>query len=110
MAKKALDFFPCEDGGEAFRPFGGGKEEKVYIFVKYFAVKEEEGGEGLVLGRGGNIALGCQVGEESLDFRGAHFGRMALVVEKDEAADPVYVGFFGTVGVMFGPQDIPDLV
>ena len=31
-------------------------------------------------------------------------------MEEDEAAHPVHVGLFGTVGVMLEPEDLPELV
>ncbi len=73
-------------------------------------VQEEDGGEGLVLGGGGDVALGGKMGEEGLNVGCAHFGRVAFVAEEDEAANPVYVGFFGAVGVVFGAQGVADLV
>ncbi len=56
------------------------------------------------------MALIDKVEEEGPDFRGTHLSRMTLVVEKDEAARPIHVGFFGAVGVMLEAQDIPQLV
>ena len=83
-----------------------------------FAIEEEDGGEGLVLGRGGDIAFMGEVEEESLDpstgsgqrFLGAHLAGMAFVVEKNEAAHPVDVSLFGAVGVVLGAQDVTSLI
>jgi len=59
-------------------------------------------GERLVLGGGGNLAFGCEVGDESLYFLGAHVFGMALLVEEYVAFDPIHVGLFGAVGVVLG--------
>ena len=37
------------------------------FLLKDLAIEEEEGGEGLVLGRGGNVLVYGQVGEERCD-------------------------------------------
>lgn len=58
------------------------------------AVEEQYGAECLVLRRRGDILLCCQVCEKCPDFWFAHFQRMAFVVEKYEALDPVDIGFF----------------
>ena len=73
-----------------------------------FTVEEENGAKSLVLGGGGNMALGCQVHEEGLDFRSAHVVRVAFdirraqsrILEEDIAAHPIEVGFFGAKGVV----------
>lgn len=75
-----------------------------------FAVKEEEGAEGLVLGRGGDVAGDGEVSEELFDFTGAHLVGMAFVVVEDEAFDPVGIRFFGADGVMFEADGGADLV
>jgi hypothetical protein len=106
VIQEAEDLVPGEDGGETFGPFGRGEEDGVNLFVEDFAVEEEEGGEGLVLGGGGDVSFHGEVGEEGLDpspgsgrrFGGTHLGGVAFVVEEDEAAHPVHVGLFGAVG------------
>jgi len=47
------------------------------------------------------MAFGGEVGNKGLNFLGAHVFGMALVVEEDEAASPIYIRLFSTVGVMF---------
>jgi hypothetical protein len=56
------------------------------------AVEEENGLEGLILGRGGDVFVDSQVGEEGFDFLGAHFLGVAFAVEEDKAADPIHIG------------------
>jgi len=110
LADEAENFFAAEDGGDASGTFGGGEEDGFDFLVEDFAVEEEDGGEGLILGGGRDAAVVGEVEEEGLDFGCAHFERMALVVEENVAAHPVEVGLFGTVGVMFGTQEFAGLV
>jgi hypothetical protein len=91
-------------------PFGQGEEDGVNLFVEDFAVEEENGAEGLILGGGGDVPFHGQMGQEGLDFGGAHLGGVALVVEEEEAAHPVQVGLFGAVEIMLEPEDFPELV
>jgi|GEM_PF-5340700 len=51
-----------------------------------------------------------EVGEEGLDLRGAHVFGMAFVVEEDEALDPIHIGLFGAIRVVFAADGITDLV
>ncbi len=59
------------------------------------AIEEEERGEGLVLGRGGDLLLDGEVGEEGGERLGAQLARMAAGVVDEVAADPVDVGELG---------------
>ncbi len=105
------DFAAGEDGGEAFGAFGrGGEKDRVKFFLEDFAIEKEDGRESLVLGGGRDVLFDGEVGEEGLDFWGAHFERVAFVVEEYEAAHPVEVGLFRAVGVVFGAQDVACLV
>lgn len=80
--------------------------------MEHFPIEEDakRGAQCLVLGRGGDVALGSEVSEKSLDFWSAHVSRMTFVMEKDVAAHPVYVGLFGAVGVVFCAQKVAGLV
>jgi hypothetical protein len=62
------------------------------------AVEKEDGGQGLVLGRGADVRVDGQVGSEGFNFRRIHLTRMALVVKQDKAFNPMHVRFFGTDG------------
>ena len=66
--------------------------------------------KGLVLSGSGHLLLDGQVGEEGLDFGDAHIFRVSLVVEEDEAFDPVDVSLFGAIGVMLAAQRLPHAV
>lgn len=91
--------FPLgEDDGEGPGFLGandvGGK---VNLGLKNVAVEEEDGAEGLILGGGGDVLFGGEVGDECLDLGRAHVFWVAFVVEEDVAFDPVLVGLFGAV-------------
>ncbi len=77
------------------------------------AVEEQQGVERLILSRGTDAPLNCQVAEEELDLLfGSAVELLALlhVVEFDVSADPLAVTALGADGVMLETQDLPDLV
>lgn len=86
--------------------------------VEDFAVEEEEGAEGLVLGGGGDVLIDGEVGEEGFDpsagsghsLGGAHVGGVLFAMKEDEALDPVDVGLFGAEGVVFEAEFVPHLI
>jgi hypothetical protein len=57
----------------------------------------------LVLGRGGDIPFNCQVAEECLYLWFTYCLWVPLIVEKDEALDPVDIGLLSRVGIIFKP-------
>lgn len=74
------------------------------------AIEKQDSVEGLVLGVGGDVAFNCEVGEEGFDFGDTHFVGVTLVVEEDEAANPLNVGFFCAIGIVLEANGIADLV
>jgi len=50
------------------------------------------------------------VAEELADLLAAHLLRMPLVVEEDEAADPIHIGVLGSHAVVADADRIPHLV
>lgn len=104
-------FLVGEDGGEGFGFFGaddvGGELD---VLVEDVAVEEEDGGERLVLGGGGDVLFDGEVGEEGLNFGDAHFFGVAFAVVEDVAFDPFGVGFFGAVGVVFEADGLAELL
>lgn len=50
------------------------------------------------------------MGNEGLDFGGAHVVGVAFVVKEDEVFDPVFGGLFGAVGVMRKADGVGDPV
>jgi hypothetical protein len=87
-----VDLVSGQDGGQAFRFLGAQGVNGTQVLVQHLAVEEEQRAEGLVLGRGGNVFFHCQVGQKGLDFRCAHFGRVAHIVEVD--IDPFRILFY----------------
>ncbi len=85
------------------------KEDGFDFLLEDFAVEEEDGAEGLILCGCGDVAFSGEVGEEGADFGCAHLG-VLFAMEEDVAANPVDVGFFGAVGVVFGAEGVGELV
>lgn len=56
------------------------------------------------------MVFGRQMREEGADFRNPHFAGVTLVMEEDEAPNPVDVGFFGAERIMFETQRLPDQI
>src|SRR5262249_15646021 len=63
-------------------------------------VEEQQGGQGRVLGGGGDAAPDGQVGEEGVEVVGAQLGGVAMSVEGEEAGDPADVGLLRVPGVV----------
>ena len=74
------------------------------------AVEEEQCGEGLVLGGGGDVTLDGERREELHDFPGPHLGGMALTMEEDVAPDPAHVGLLGPPAAVEGLERLSDAV
>ena len=106
LSNDAHGFIAAEDGGKTFGAFSGGKQNRFDFLVEHFAVQEEDGAEGLVLGGGGDVPFGGEVDDIGTDLVGAHLGGMLFMVEEDVAADPIEVGFFGAVGVMLKAEGV----
>jgi hypothetical protein len=63
------------------------------VGLQHVPVQEQEGAQGLVLGRGGHPAVDRQRGEEAGDLRSPHLRGMALGVEEEDVAlDPRDIG------------------
>jgi len=56
------------------------------------------------------VALNGKVRDKSLDFLGSHVFGVAFFVKEDVALDPVFVGVFGAIGVVFDADGVADLV
>jgi len=78
--------------------------------VEYLAIQEQEGAEGLVLCRSGDVFLDSQVGEIGFDLGSAHLGRVTHVVEVNVTLDPADVGLLGAIGIVFEADGITDLI
>jgi hypothetical protein len=75
-------------------------------------VEKHQGIHGLVLGRGGDLALHGEVSEECLNlgFGGQEVGAGLHPVEADESSDPLHIGALGMDGVMMETEDPPDIL
>lgn len=78
--------------------------------MEHLAIEKEQGTEGLVLCRSGNVFLDGQVGEKGFDLESAHFGRVTHIVEVDVALDPANVGLLRALGMVFEADGIMDLI
>jgi len=110
-----VGFLADEHGGQARGAFGGGGEDDgIEVLMEDFAVEKEESRECLVLGRGGDVLLDGEVGEEGMDpstgsgrrFRSAHLRGVAFLMQENEAAHPVQIGLFGAARIVFGAVDV----
>nr|WP_232280681.1 hypothetical protein [Chloroflexus aggregans] len=99
-----------EDGGEVPGWLGTQSVDGHHFLIENMAIEDEEGRKGLVLGGGGGVAVVGEVEEEGLDFSSAHIFGVALVVEENKAAHPVYVGLLGAIGIMLCSQNLASLI
>jgi hypothetical protein len=79
--------------------------------AEYVPIEKEEGGEGLVLGGGGNAPAGPgEVGEEVADGGGVEFAGVLKVVESDIPPHPGGVSGDGPGAVPPHPEEVAELV
>ncbi len=107
----AADLGASKDDGELGRAadaFDAG--DVIQLPVEDLLVEEEQGGERLILSGSSDVCLDGEVAEELRDFFFPHLGGVAFLVEKDEAADPVGVGFFGADAVALDSEVPADAV
>ena len=105
-------FFCGEYVRDTFSFFGSDEVEGglVEFDVEGVAVEEEDGADGLVLGGGRGFPIHDEVGDELVDLWDTHFSRVSFVVKEDVFANPLDVGLFGAVRVLFEANIIPKLV
>jgi hypothetical protein len=84
--------------------------EAAEVDLQHLLVQEHQGIEGLVLRAGRDLPVHGQVGEELLHLGGAHRARMPLVVEVDEARDPLDVALLRAPRIVANAQHLVDLV
>lgn len=100
-----------KDGGKGFGSFGADDVGWDFHFhVEHLPVEEQDGTEGLVLGGCGNPFFDGKVCKEGSYLFSAHVFGMAFVVEDDVTFDPLDVGLFCAVGVMFDANGVGDLL
>lgn len=100
-----------EDDGEAFGFFRSDNVlEPFEGLFEDFAIEEQEGGEGLVLGAGRDISFDGQVGKEPFDILAAEFTGVSFVVIQNKSSDPGDVLFLGARGMVFQAKAVSDLI
>ena len=110
MGEEALDLAAVEDGRKPFGSLGAGDVLQDQILAtENLLIEEYEGVEGLVLGRGGDLALDGEVAQEGDDLRLAHFVGMALAVKQDVALGPFEVGLLGADAVVLAADEVAHL-
>ena len=67
-------------------------------------VKENYGAECLVLGGGADPSIYGEMIQETLNFAITHHLRVLLVIEQNELADPVEIGFLCSIAVLLRPD------
>ena len=101
LTQKGLDFGLGEHDRKVMRLFGADEVNAAFdVFLENSAIEKEEGAEGLALRAGRDPALDGEVGQKPGNLWFAHRLRMALVVEKNIALDPIQVGLFGAIGIV----------
>jgi len=108
------DFKRGEDDGKFVAGLGPDGVEFEFG-TEEFLIEEEQGGEGLVLGAGGDLSVDSEVGEEGVDFAvGELVGVDPFAVEvagkAEVAVDPGDVGFFGPFGDVEHPHFVAELL
>jgi hypothetical protein len=78
--------------------------------MEHFAIKEDEGAEGLVLGGRRDPAPDREVLKEPRDVGCPKFGWVPFAAEDDISANPTDVGLLGAEAVVPGSDRVPDLI
>src|SRR5262249_7759517 len=93
---------------------GAGGVEGPEVEPEHVAVEEEEGGERLVLGAGGDAAFEGEVAEELFDLGGAEVAGVSPAVgglgEAGGLLDPAEVALLGAQGEVLDTEDLARLV
>jgi hypothetical protein len=74
------------------------------------SIQEEKGGEGLILGAGGDVPIRSQSRQKQLDGVITEVARMPHSMKAYVPLDPPDIGFFGSEAVMPKPASSPDQV
>lgn len=105
------DLCSREHGRESAGHAGSdGAVESFELASEDLAVEKDEGGEGLVLGRCGDVSLGREVGEELDDLDGSELVGMSDTVVVDVAADPSDVGLLRSLAHVAPTEGGPDAI
>jgi hypothetical protein len=113
VLEELSNFIEAENDGDALRPFGSDGFDFELRFQD-FSEEEEQGGEGLVLGAGSDIAIDGEVGEKRVNlvvshFRGMHPAVGFFSMEAEKAFHPIDVSPFGANRKMLSPHELSGL-
>jgi len=101
MCEDAVDFVFRQDNRHSYRFFGAFYAvEPADLLLQHLFVKEEQRREGLVLGRGGDLAIACQSSKEGGYFDFGHFRRVPFAVKQNVAPNPLCIRLLCSNAVM----------
>jgi hypothetical protein len=78
--------------------------------LQHLFVEEEYCTQSLILGRGGDVLVDCQMREKRGDLGLSHLIRVAFIVKEDESLYPMPVSLFGSKAIVFEANDAADLI
>jgi hypothetical protein len=76
----------------------------------FLLIEEEQGGQGLVLRGGRDLALDGEVRQKRFDLGRAHRARMTPSMKQDKSTDPLQVLLLGAVAVVQRAQLVAHLL
>ena len=104
---------PCHDHGDGDLLVGAhGIDAALQRMIEDALVEEHQGIHGLVLGRGRDVSVHGQVGQERLDlgFGGEEVFARPHAVEPDEPYDPLHRGALGVDGVVVQTEHLSHVI
>jgi hypothetical protein len=111
LGEDGFDFFGGEDGGEVLWAFGAdGINSAIEFLVQDVAIEKNQGAEGLILGGSRDLAINGEVAEKGFNLWNAHFLWVAFIMKQNVTTNPLSIGFFGTIGVVFEPNLVFNLL
>ena len=100
VLEDGADFFPCHDDRQPLRSSrANGAVQADEFSPEDLLVQKDEGGEGLVLGGGGDATLDGQMREDLDDLDRAHVIRMADCVVVNGSPNPADVRVLGNLAI-----------
>ena len=111
MVENARHLVDREDHGKLDWPLGAlDVVEPRQFDAQDLPIQEQQRGLRLILRGGGNLPVDRQMREKRLDLRGAKFRRMPLVVEENEAFNPVDIGLLRANAVVLAADGVVNAV
>jgi len=104
IPQNGSDFLWVESRGHAPGRFRHLVLQVFDLPFQHVLVKEDDGAERLVLGGGTGPSIYGQMIQQMLNFVIAHHLRVLLIIEQNGLADPVEIGFLGSIAVLLRPD------